>query len=234
LYNGLGHYRAALAAAQRACNYEDLGIVGWALVELVEAGTRSGACLVATVAFERLVQRTRSCDTEWALGMEALSRALLSDSQTAEPFYREAIERLDRSRFVVPVARAHLLYGEWLRRQRRRMCAREHLRSAHEMFIAMAANGFAERAERELLATGETARRRTVETINQLTAQETQVATLARDGLSNREIGALFFISPRTVQCHLQHVFTKVGINSRVQLDRALPSNPNMAHRGPS
>jgi DNA-binding CsgD family transcriptional regulator len=223
LNNGLGRYRAALAAALQACEHEDFFVAAWALVELVEAATRSGAHEIASVALERLVERTPSCATNWAFGMEALSRALLSDDSSAESHYSEAVDRLARSSVVINLARAHLLFGEWLRRQRRRIDAREQLRTARDMFVTMGANGFAERAERELLATGATARKRTVETRDQLTAQETQVARLARDGHSSREIGALLFISPRTVQYHLQHVFTKIGISSRMQLERALP-----------
>jgi DNA-binding CsgD family transcriptional regulator len=225
LYNGLGRYPAALAAAQRACEYEDLGAFGWALVELVEAGVRSDSREVAAVAFERLAERTRASATEWALGSEARSRALLSDGDAAERLYREAIERLSRSRIAVHLARAHLLYGEWLRRERRRTDAREQLRTAHELFVTMGAEAFAQRAERELLATGETARKRTDESGDQLTAQEAQVARLARDGLSNPEIGAQLFISPRTVQYHLRKIFTKLGITSRRQLDRVMGVN---------
>jgi DNA-binding CsgD family transcriptional regulator len=184
---------------------------------------RSGAHEAAYVAHERLVERTLSCATNWAFGMEAWSRALLSDDGTAESLYSEAVDRLARARVVINLARAHLLFGEWVRRERRRIDAREQLRTARDMFVTMGANGFAERAERELLATGATARKRTVETRDQLTAQETQVARLARDGHSSREVGAQLFISPRTVQYHLQHVFTKIGISSRVQLERALP-----------
>ncbi len=172
LYNGLGRYRGALGAAQRACEYEDLGVYGWALVELVEAGARSGAPEVAAAALERLTERTRASARDWALGIEARSRALLSHGQTAERLYRESIERLARSRIAVHLARAHLVYGEWLRRERRRMDAREQLRTAYEKFVTMGAEGFAQRAARELLATGETARKRTVETSIQLTAQE--------------------------------------------------------------
>jgi DNA-binding CsgD family transcriptional regulator len=223
LYNGLGRYRVALAAAQRACEHEDLNVFGWALVELVEAGARAGARDVAAAALERLAERARACATDWSLGIEARSRVLLSDSDTAEPLYREAIERFTRSRNLVHLARAHLLYGEWLRRERRRTDAREQLRPAHDMFVMMGAYGFAERANRELLATCETARKRTVATSGQLTAQETQVARLAREGLSSPEIATLLFISPRTVQYHLQKVFTKVGIHSRMQLDEVLP-----------
>ena len=163
LYNGLGRYRAALAAARRASEYEDLGVFGWALAELVEAGSRTSTRDVAAVALERLAERTRASGTDWALGIEARSRALLSDSQTAEPLYREAIERLSRTRVAVHLARAHLLYGEWLRREDRRTHAREQLRTAYQMFAAMGADGFGERSRRELLATGERVRKRTVE-----------------------------------------------------------------------
>jgi DNA-binding CsgD family transcriptional regulator len=221
LYNGLGHYRAALAAAQRACEYEDLGVFGWALAELVEAGAR-GSTHDATAALERLAERTRASGTDWALGIEARSRALLSDSQTAEPLYREAIERLARSRIAVHLARAHLIYGEWLRRENRRTDAREQLRTAHQMFVTMGAGGFAERTARELLATGERVRKRTAETPAQLTARETQIARLAGDGLSNLEIAAQLFMSPRTVEYHLHKVFTKLGISSRNQLHSVL------------
>jgi DNA-binding CsgD family transcriptional regulator/tetratricopeptide (TPR) repeat protein len=224
LYNGLGRYQAALAAAQRACQHEDLGVFGWGLVELVEAGARTGTREVSADALERLTARTRAAATDWALGIEARSRALLSGSESAERLYCEAIERLMRSRIAVDLARAYLLYGEWLRRERRRTDAREQLRTAHQMFLTIGAEGFAERTRRELLATGATARKRTDETSSQLTAQETQVAQLARDGLSNPEIGARLFISPRTVEYHLRKVFTKLGINSRTQLARALPS----------
>ena len=164
--------------------------------------------------------------TEWALGIEARVRALLSEGDVAERLYRESIERLGRTRVRVELARAHLLYGEWLRRERRRVDAREQLRTAHDMLDTMGIEAFAERARRELLATGETARKRTVETRDELTAQEAQIARLARDGLSNPEIGTRLFISPRTVQYHLRKVFTKLDISSRNQLDRVLPSDP--------
>ena len=220
LYNGLGRYDAALAGAHRACEYDDLGIFGFALVELVEAGARSGAHDEAAAALRRLEERTGAAGTDWALGVRAWSRALLSDGQAAEPLYREAIERLERTRIAVHLARAHLVYGEWLRRENRRVDAREHLRAAHEMFSQAGAQAFADRARRELSATGETARTRTDETRDVLTPQEAQIARLARDGLSNPEIGAQLFISPRTVQYHLRKVFQKLDITSRNQLGR--------------
>jgi DNA-binding CsgD family transcriptional regulator len=233
LDNGLGRYEDALAAAQRAGEgSHELVFPTWAAVELIEAATRSGVPERAAGALERLSDSTRASGSDWALGTEACARALLSDGEIAERLYREALDRLGRTRVRVALARAHLLYGEWLRRERRRMDARDQLRTAHEMFVAMGAEGFAERARRELLATGETARKRAVHTSSQLTAQEAQVARLARDGLSNPEIGARLFISPRTVQYHLRKVFTKLGVNSRMQLDRVLPSDPNVAWEG--
>ena len=224
LYNGLGRYEEALAGAQRACEYEDLSLFGFALVELVEAGARSGASDEAAAALKHLEERTGAAGTDWALGVQAWSRALLSDGPDADSLYREAIERLERSRIAVHVARAHLVYGEWLRRENRRIDAREQLRAAHEMFSTMGAEAFAERARRELLATGETARKRTWRRTDALTPQEAQIALLARDGLSNPEIGAQLFLSPRTVQYHLHKVFQKVGLTSRNQLSR-LPSS---------
>jgi DNA-binding CsgD family transcriptional regulator len=225
LYNGLGRYPAALAAAERACEYEDLGVFGWALVELAEAGARSGTPEVAAAALQRLAERTNAGATDWALGIEARARALLSDGEAPERLYREAIDRLGRTRIRVDLARAHLLYGEWLRRERRRVDAREQLRIAYDMLASMGAEAFAERAYRELQATGETARKRVIEATTQLTAQEAQVARLARDGLSNAEIGAQLFISSHTAQHHLRRVFTKLGISSRTQLAGALPSD---------
>ncbi|HET8743562.1 MAG TPA: AAA family ATPase [Gaiella sp.] len=223
LYNGLGRYDAALESAQRACEYEDLGVFGFALLELVEAGARTGAVDEAANAFRHLEERTGAAGTDWALGVQAWSRALVSDGDGPESLYREAIRRLERSRIAVHLARAHLTYGEWLRRENRRVDARAELRAAHEMFSRSGAAAFAERARRELRATGETARSRTDETRGELTPQEAQIARLARDGFSNPEIGAQLFISHRTVQYHLRKVFAKLEITSRNQLSRLSP-----------
>jgi DNA-binding CsgD family transcriptional regulator/tetratricopeptide (TPR) repeat protein len=220
LFNSLGRYQDALEAANRACAYKDPGFFGWALVELVEAGVRSDSRDAASDAFGQLDERTSASGTDWALGVRARSAALLSNGTAAEAFFREAIERLGRSRIKVHLARAHLVYGEWLRRENRRVDAREHLRAAHDTFVHMGAAGFAERARRELRATGVTARKRAEATRGVLTPQEAQVARLARDGLSNPEIGAQLFISPRTAQYHLHKVFAKLEITSRAQLGR--------------
>jgi DNA-binding CsgD family transcriptional regulator len=196
----------------------------WPAVELIEAAARSGRSDMAADALRGLAEITTASGTDWALGIEARSRALLADGDTAERFYRESIERLGRTRIRADLARAHLLYGEWLRRERRRIDARAQLRIAHDMLDTMGMEAFAERARRELQATGETARKRSVTTDDeQLTAQEGQIARMARDGLSNPEIAARLFISPRTVQYHLRKVFTKLGIESRSQLDGVLP-----------
>lgn len=223
LYNGLGRYAEALAEAEQACEYEDLGVISWALTELIEAAARCGRHKNATGALERLSLTTQAGGTDWALGVEARSRALVSDDEAAEALYREAIDRLRRTRVRVELARSHLVYGEWLRRGRRRVEARNQLRTAYDMLSEMGVEAFAERARRELAATGETARKRTDETRDELTAQEAQIARLARDGLSNPEIGAELFISPRTVKYHLRKVFTKLEINSRHELLTALP-----------
>jgi DNA-binding CsgD family transcriptional regulator len=222
LYNAQGRYDAALTSAERASEHEDLGWIGWSLAELVEAATRSGRQQVAASALARLETRTRAAGTDWALGVLARSRALTSEREGADALYREAIERLERTRIRVELARARLLYGEWLRREHRRVDAREQLRTAHELFTRIGAEAFAERARRELQATGETVPRRTVETREALTPQETQIAHLARAGHSNPEIGAQLFISPRTVEYHLRKVFTKLGISSRKELRWAL------------
>jgi DNA-binding CsgD family transcriptional regulator len=177
---------------------------------------------VAVEAMRRLEQRTRAAGTAWALGIEARSRALLSDGGAADALYREAIDRLAHSRIALHLGRARLLYGEWLRREGRRVDAREQLRAAHGMFEAMGAEAFAERARRELAATGETVRKRVVETRAELTPQEAQIAQLAREGHTSPEIGAQLFISPRTVDWHLRKVFAKLGINSRKQLRTVL------------
>jgi DNA-binding CsgD family transcriptional regulator len=225
LYNGLGEYRAALDAAEHASQYDDLGLFAWTQCELIEAAARSDEPDLARTALDRLLPRTRAAATSWALGTEAKSRALVSVGAEAENLYQEALERLARSRMTAHLARAHLVYGEWLRRERRRSDARAQLRRAHGLLEAMGASAFAIRAERELLATGERARKRSYETRDELTPQESQIARLARDGLSNPEIGAQLFISPRTVQYHLHKVFTKLAINSRNQLHLALPAD---------
>ena len=223
LCNGLGQYDEALAAACHAT--EDprvLAAQNWGLPELVESATRTGRTDLATDALHRLSAKARASGTHWALGMEARARALLSEGDDAEGPFREAVEHLSRTRARAELARAHLLYGECLRRANRRVDARDELNAAHQMFSAMGIAGFAERTRRELLATGATGRRRSVETRDDLTAQEAQIARLARDGLSNPEIGAELFISARTVEWHLRKVFTKLGISSRRQLRGAL------------
>jgi DNA-binding CsgD family transcriptional regulator len=222
LHNGLGRYDAALSAAQQASAQDDLSHSVWALPELVEAATRVGQAQVAAAALQQLSERARASGTDWALGMEARSRALAAEGRLADDLYREAIDRLGETRVALELARARLLYGEWLRRERRRIEAREQLRNAYEMFAGMGAHVFAQRTRRELLATGERARRRAVETTTELTPQELQVANMARDGGSNQEIGGQLFISPKTVEYHLHKAFTKLGISSRHQLDRVL------------
>jgi DNA-binding CsgD family transcriptional regulator len=224
LDNSLGRYDEALTAAEQASEDPDeLGLATWSLAELIEAAARTGALERASGALRRLSEATSAAATDWALGIQARSTALLSAVEHAEPLYLEAIERLGRTRIRAELARAHLLYGEWLRRQGRRCDAREQLRTAHGMLDAMGMAGFAERARNELLATGETSRKRTIETANELTAQEAQIARLACNGHSNPEIGTQLFISPRTVEWHLRKVFTKLGISSRRELRAALP-----------
>jgi DNA-binding CsgD family transcriptional regulator len=223
LDNGLGRHDAARDAAWRAFERDEVGYGPYVVPELAEAASRTGDEALVRTALEWLSERARAAPTEWALGIQARVRALLSEGDAAERYYRESIDRLGRTRVRVQLARAHLLYGEWLRRQRRRLDARAQLRTAHDLLEAMGIEAFAERARRELQATGETARKRTVDTSGELTAQEAVIARLARDGLSNPEIGRRLFISTRTVKYHLHKVFTKLGIGSRAQLERALP-----------
>ncbi|PWK83549.1 regulatory LuxR family protein [Lentzea atacamensis] len=225
LHNGFGQYRAAMADAERACEHDDLMAVGLSLVELVEAGARGDAPDAAAAALRQLEERAAASGTDWALGVLARSRALLSDGAAADQLYREAIERLERTKIAVHLARTHLVYGEWLRREGRRLDAREQLRAAYEMLNRFGAKAFAERARRELTATGESVHRRAVEARPVLTVQEAQIARLAGDGKTNTEIGAELFISPRTVEWHLRKVFTKLGVDSRRQLRGALIDN---------
>ena len=224
LANGLGRYDEALTESRPALHDpEPIGAPGWLLPELVEAAVRAGEPMEAAAAFDRLAARARLCGTDWALGLEARSRALLSDGDDAERLHREAIALLDGKGTRVELGRAHLLYGEWLRRAGRRVEAREQLRTAHALFSVMEMEAFAERADRELCATGSTARKRTAETRDALTAQELQIAQLAREGLTNPEIGARLFLSPRTVEWHLRKVFPKLDVRSRRQLADVLP-----------
>jgi DNA-binding CsgD family transcriptional regulator len=231
LCNGLGRHDAARDAAWRAFERDPLGYGPFVVPELAEAASRTGDVKLVRTALEWLSERTRVTPTDWALGIEARVRALLSDRDAADRLYRESIDRLGRTRVRAQLARGHLLYGEWLRRERRRMDARAQLRTAHDMLDAMGIAAFAERARRELAATGETARKRAVETTAELTAQEAQVARMAREGLSNPEIGARLFISPRTVKYHLSKVFTKLAISSRSQLHRVLPADSDTAQQ---
>ena len=227
LANGLGRYADALAEARQASeDTSTLYISMWALPELIEAAARTGDTGTAGDALTRLAEFTLAGGTDFGLGVEARSRALLSAGETAENLYREAIERLGRTRLRPELARAHLLYGEWLGRENRRTDAREQLRTAHDMLAAMGAEAFAERARYELLATGEIVRQRTAEPVSTLTAQEAHIARLAADGHTNPEIAAQLFLSARTVEWHLRKIFTKLGIGSRRELRKALPAVP--------
>jgi len=228
LYNGLGRYADALAAARQAGEHRHVFVSSWVWPELIEAG-RTGDRHVAGDALDRLAETARASGTDVGLGIEARSRALLSEGESAEGYYREAIGRLGRTRRRPDLARAHLLYGEWLRREGRRGEAREQLRAAFQMLDAIGMEGFAERARRELIATGERVRKRSVETGYRLTPQEEQIARLARDGRTSPEIGAQLFLSARTVEWHLGHVFSKLGIGSRRELHTALagPGRPD-------
>ena len=225
LDNGLGRHDAARDAAWQLFERDQMGLGPWVVPELAEAASRTDDLSSSYGALEWLSERTRVTPSEWALGMEARVRALLSEGDAADESHRESIEHLGRTRVRVELARGHLLYGEWLRRERRRVDAREQLRTAHDMLTTMGVEAFAERARRELMATGETVRKRTVETRDDLTAQEDLIARLARDGLSNPEIGTRLFISPRTVQYHLRKVFIKLDITSRTELERVLPDD---------
>jgi DNA-binding CsgD family transcriptional regulator len=223
LYNGLARYEEAASSARQATNSFERWVSVWALPELVEAATRGGDPELARDALTRLAETTQPCANDFALGIEARCRALLNAGAAAEELYREAIDRLSRTQLRPELARAHLLYGEWLRREGRRVDAREQLSTADDMFVTIGMEAFAERTRQELIATGEKVRKRRVETRDQLTPQEEQIARLARDGLSNPEIGAMLFLSPRTVEWHLRKVFAKLGINSRRRLRTALP-----------
>jgi DNA-binding CsgD family transcriptional regulator len=228
--NGLGRYEEALAAAFEASeDTPELFVAAWALSELIEAASRTGQTEVAARALARLGEDTRGSETEWALGIQARSCALLSEGEAAESLYREAIDRFGRTRLRPELARSRLLFGEWLRRENRRVDAREQLRAAHDAFVSMGIHAFAERARHELVATGEKVRSRRHDTRDELTHQEEHIARLARDGLTNTEIGAQLFLSPRTVEWHLRKVFTKLGISSRRQLSAALPETVRAA-----
>jgi DNA-binding CsgD family transcriptional regulator len=224
LHNGLGHYSEALAVAEpvTADGYTSLG-TQLVLPELIEAAVRSGRMDLAEAALAQLSALTTIEGSDWAKGMEARSRALVSEGRAAEQSYTEAIERLGRTRLQPELARAHLLYGEWLRRANRRLDARHQLHTAYELFVAIGAEAFTERTRNELLATGEKVRRRDVDTYQRLTPQEEHIARLARDGRTNPEIGAELFISTRTVEWHLRKVFAKLAIASRRELHNALP-----------
>jgi DNA-binding CsgD family transcriptional regulator len=226
LMNGLGRYAEALAAAVKASDETpELYLSAWASCEAVEAASRAGDAERASVVLDRLREQTATAGTDWALGVHARARALLSEGGDAERAFREAVDRLGRTRLRPDLARAHLLFGEWLRREGRRVDARAQLRTAHGLFEAIGMEAFAERARAELSATGEKVRRRTADTRDELTPQERQIARLARGGLSNPQIGAQLFLSPRTVEWHLRKVFAKLEIRSRAELARALPSS---------
>ena len=224
--NGLGRYEEALAAATAASDdTPELFVAAWSLSELIEAATRTGEIELAARALAELVKQTQADNSDWALGIRARSRALVREGKAAEPLYREAIDRLSRTRLRPELARSRLLYGEWLRRANRRSDAREQLRAAHDAFVSMGADAFAERARHELLATGAKVRKRVDETRDELTPQEEHIARLARDGMTNPQIGAELYLSPRTVEWHLNKVFTKLGIRSRRELANALPAS---------
>ena len=223
MHNGLGRYELAQAEAQQAADEQPmLHSSMLVLPELIEAASRTGQTQLAADALSQLAEMTSISQSDWSQGVYARCRALLADGTDAESWYCEAVDRLSRTGSRPEAARAHLLYGEWLRRENRRTDAREQLRAAHDLFGAIGMEAFAERARRELLATGETVRKRTAQTRDQLTPQEDQITQLVRAGLSNAEIGAQLFLSTRTVEWHLRKVFIKLGIRSRRQLQSAL------------
>jgi DNA-binding CsgD family transcriptional regulator len=224
LYNGLGRYDEARVAALRLFEYpHDLGgPINWGMVEVIEAAVRAGTPELAADARSRLAEMASVSGTDWALGVAARSEALFVEDQRAEELYVEAVDRLGRSRIAVDLARAHLLYGEWLRRRRRRVDARKQLRTAHDLFSDFGMEAFAERARVELEATGEHSRSRTVDSLGQLTPQEAQISRLVAQGDTNREIAGQLFISPSTVEYHLHKVFRKLGVKSRTQLANRL------------
>jgi len=236
LCNGLGQYDEALAAARVACaDPTEMVAHNWGMIELIESAARTGRTDLAAEALQRLTTKAQACGTDWALGIEARSRALLSTGDTAERGFREAVGHLSRARVNGELARAYLLYGEWLRQGGRGADARRELTRAYEMFTAMGMEGFAERTRRELLAAGAAVRQRTADAVEQLTEQEALIARLARDGRSNPEIAAQLFISARTVEWHLRKVFAKLGISSRRQLQLVMPDRGRpVAARVPS
>jgi DNA-binding NarL/FixJ family response regulator len=239
LFNGLGRYDEALASAQRAAaETPQLQFSWWASTELIEAATRVARPDLAVDALERVLAVTAPADTDWGLGMQARCQALLSEGEDADRLHREAIERLARTRRRPELTRAHLLYGEWLRREDRRVDARVQLRAAHDQFVSIGMDAFSDRARSELLATGEKVRARTAATRDVLTAQEGLIAGLAREGLSNTDIGGRLFLSPRTVEWHLRNAFMKLGIHSRRELTQVLSGSgseldprPNSIHQ---
>ena len=221
LYNGLGRYEEARGSALRIAQHpQDLAPSNWHMAELIEAAARAGTPELAAEAHRRLVAMTGASATDWGLGIAARSGALLAEGKDAEKLYVEAIQRLASTRIAIDLARAHLLYGEWLRRERRRLDARTELQFAHDLFCDFGMDAFAERARGELEATGERARKRTVDTLDQLTPQEAQIARLAADGSTNREIATQLFISANTVEYHLRKAFRKLEVKSRTQLAR--------------
>jgi DNA-binding CsgD family transcriptional regulator len=230
LYNAMGRYGHALAAAERAVeDPRGMGVAPWMLSELIEAATRSGQPDRATAPLERLEEVAAASGTDFALAILARSRALVSKGEAAEELYRDAIRRLGRTRLRVALARVHLLYGEWLRREGRRLDARESLAIAYEMLAEMGWEAFAERARRELVATGQTVRQRSVDALDDMTAQEAQIARLAAAGQTNPQIGAQLFLSPRTVEWHLRKVYGKLGVASRRELSSVLPESAQLS-----